>query len=531
MTARMALGFGLISTMIGCNQVPDPFATDPTGTTDPTVTTPTGTTDPVEPTVEVAADLPVLYLRVGESVELPFSVNRSSNLEGAVTATLTGLPEGVSAESLELAEGTLSGSFLITAAADASTGGPLPIVVRAEGEGAQPHEAEVGLIVAGQPGTFDESVGEGGSVTLEHPNAEADYGNDLVVDELGRILLVGVSETADLLSSTGWVVRLDGMIAPDPTFGDGGWVDDFGEGRSDALRIGLRGENDSLVLAADSSAGRTGFIIRALTEEGATDESYGPYGFTGFTEVRTDRTNGLHVTPAGEALAYGFTDIDPYDAQGVLDNSFVQYNAAIWRVSAARWDADGCVMTGGITFDADAYVVERLMPDGSLDEKWGESGTLAMPIPEGWGGRGYIEELRLFPDGSGVATASADLFGGDNRYPAVMRFDASGQPDPAFGGTGLIPLLDEGGIGTVSALEVHDGKVLVAAYEIVEDVGWVTTLRRFGADGLPDPTFGGSGVLELSERVWAMAIDEPGGRVITMADDPDGGVLLTRIWL
>jgi len=121
----------------------------------------------------------------------------------------------------------------------------------------------------------------------------------------------------------------------------------------------------------------------------------------------------------------------------------------------------------------------RLNPDGSLDTSFAQGGTLALA--------GYIVALSVGQDGSIVA---AGVDGGGHRW--LQRLTPDGAPDTSFnGGSQVLPPLSIG-----SMLVEGDGAILLQGFpqanELVDN-----QVLRYTASGTPDPSWGVAGVLDL----------------------------------
>ena len=137
----------------------------------------------------------------------------------------------------------------------------------------------------------------------------------------------------------------------------------------------------------------------------------------------------------------------------------------------------------------DNAFLTRFLEDGTPDPSFG-----TVVLPSGSNGRAF--RLAFAPDSSVYVCGYADTLGYETF--TLWRVLASGALDPAFGLNGRSSVQ----IGFVDArargLVVQpDGKVVLAGYES-SGFGRDGVLVRLLADGSPDPTFSGDGILVLS---------------------------------
>lgn len=165
-------------------------------------------------------------------------------------------------------------------------------------------------------------------------------------------------------------------------------------------------------------------------------------------------------------------------------------------------------------------VVARFNPDGSLDRSFGNDGV----VQPQWGGVGPIAGVAV--DGAGrivLGGSSQDLESVPSTSTgydvSLARLLANGEPDPSFAGDGLLVL--DGGVkgddfGTDLALDAR-GRVLLSATVAVGPPESQLAAVRVTESGFPDPSFGGDGIASVdfgeSGMGEAIAID-PLGRVV-----------------
>jgi uncharacterized delta-60 repeat protein len=171
------------------------------------------------------------------------------------------------------------------------------------------------------------------------------------------------------------------------------------------------------------------------------------------------------------------------------------------------------------------WALLRYHPDGSPDADFGTGGVTRVPA----GLSGYLSDIALAPDGKllAVGKPAASPF-------TVMRFTASGQPDPTFSGDGTLTLdFDPAATDYVDSVAVlPDGRVVLAGYSARESPNRFTSdiiLARLTPSGDLDPTFDGDGKAPLnlspSESPAGLALDAA-GRPVVVANTDAGPVVL-----
>jgi len=289
----------------------------------------------------------------------------------------------------------------------------------------------------GALGKPDESFGPAGRVLITLPLFDVSIGAAALQPD-GKVVLVGLGSTL---------------------FGDGVHV-------GDSVRFVARVTADA---AVDTGFGVNGVAIG------------GPAGWGGYGSVV--------VLPSGDILAAigehdGDRQIDRFSTTGAL-TAGTRLNVMPSGMTA---QADGRVVVIGQ--ENNRGVLWRLLPDGSLDTRFGNDGyaTLSNALPT---------RLALDPAGQRIAVCSG---------LGVERFTADGRADTSFGlQDGLVPF-DGWSLPKVSRCEGllvnADGSVVLGASDVqgtasVLHHGYVIGLRP---DGSPDLRFDGRGYVEVRTR-------------------------------
>jgi len=246
---------------------------------------------------------------------------------------------------------------------------------------------------------------------------------------------------------------------------------------------------------------------------GTLDPTFGGHGRV-FTRIGL--AHGLTLQPDGKIIAVGWKFSSPtnqfalarYRPNGTVDRPFGDEG----KVTAIRGNGyavavrgDGKILVAGQGFWSQHYVfrVARFTPDGNLDPRFGEDGTLFTSI----GSDAFAESIALQPDGKIVVAGKA------LRQFAIARYKPNGTLDPAFGGDGTVTTWVPRGLtdGVTSIALQPDGKIVVTG----PTDGVV--LVRYTRQGDLDPTFGGDGkvITRIGSAAFATAIAlQPDGKIV-----------------
>ncbi len=359
----------------------------------------------------------------------------------------------------------------------------------------------------GAPGTLDPSFGDGGVVVLPFGGGD---GRAVAVQPNGQIVVVGKIIIPGSGSAFA-VTRLNSNGTIDTAFGDGGVTATI-VGKLPQLLSAVTLQPDGKILAAGQASPVAGddFAVLRYTANGQLDPTFGSGGvvLTDFSSV--DPARAMALMPDGRVLVAGTTlaaDGDMafarYKSDGSLDTSFgaggkltVDFRGTPDQARAVAVLPSGKILAAGTSRDpavsrADMAAV-RLNTDGSLDTTFANAGRYLSNF--GGPGSQSVDALVLDPAGSVVL---AGLYG--STVPddfAILRLDASGQPDPTFGVAGLVRTDFSGRSDHAFAVLAQPGALLVAGPS--SPVGATSTDSRIGVarhlhDGGLDPSFGDGG--------------------------------------
>lgn len=343
---------------------------------------------------------------------------------------------------------------------------PLPLPDLAYGG----HGDGIARIVAGDPATSDS------------------FAAQAIVQVDGRLVLIGTTQQQIVLA------RLDAGGQPDATFGpnhDGLFHSAFAGYAANVAQSG----NGKLIYAGNALNGDA-MIVGRLTASGLPDTGFFLSG---------------HRLIGSSALMSGATQSYVGEVLALPDGKMVLLGAVL--LPGPPNQVFSCVM--------------RLSEDGSTDTGFGNAGRTCIAPPELSPTASQPLSGLVLGDGRILLAGGARHAAGSGIDMAVARLSANGALDTSFGpqqdGWSFIGF-DQGGtmIDIAQAISVDgQGRILLAGhFEGVSgnDIGIV----RLSPDGLPDPSFGFQGRVQL-------ALD-PGGwnddRAHSITARPDGGILV-----
>jgi uncharacterized delta-60 repeat protein len=228
----------------------------------------------------------------------------------------------------------------------------------------------------------------------------------------------GVTATAATASPAGTASAVStaagGPGSLDPTFGNGG-VALASVGGQPAATDAVLQSNGDIVVATE---GANGNGVARFLPDGTLDHTFGGNGFAsaGFNDLGLG-PSGVAIQPDGKIVWVGNTTAQ---------------------------------VTGGTVTD---FAVARFNPDGTLDSGFGRGGQVTTEFfaPPMAGAQEVADAVLVQPDGKiligGSATQGQIKFA--PKQPALLRLNASGTPDTAFGSGGRVL---SAGPGNITAL-------------------------------------------------------------------------------
>lgn len=204
--------------------------------------------------------------------------------------------------------------------------------------------------------------------------------------------------------------------------------------------------------------------------------------------------SSLVIQPADQKIVVGggiednFTAIR-YNTNGSIDTSFGKNgisNSALGtsgdRVFATALQADGKILLAG---NNDKYFATvRLLSNGVADPSFGVSGVVTTSVGDG----GCAKAIAVQSDGKIVVAGSVIVSG--VIYSVLVRYDANGNLDTSFNGTGIVLATYGNGCRMQGMTIQEDQKIIVVGAS-----NQSFFLMRYNTNGSLDTTFGSAGLL------------------------------------
>ncbi|HVZ42274.1 MAG TPA: VCBS domain-containing protein [Ramlibacter sp.] len=392
--------------------------------------------------------------------------------------------------------------------------------------------------------------------------------------------------------------------------------DEHGASTTETVTVTIHGTNDDPTLTADSSGtvsegddnpgARTTFGDVTYGDVDATDEptvsvsaaTYGTASLVGnasgtlLVPVGTQNDSGRTMVTDGDGrmVVAGWSSVGGTNefsvvrlhSDGSLDTTFgggtgkvlLPVGSGDAESYALAIQSDGRIVLGGQASNGtnDDFVVTRLNADGSVDDTFGVSGTVTLPMGSsddgvstleiqsdgkillgGYdNGHGHAQLVRLNGDGSidadfgtgGIVSVAATniaslvlVAGGDilvggyagygpSRDFTVLRYNSDGSPDTSLGGTGQVTVPVGSSDDVLSSLDVQtNGKLVLSGYAS-NGGNYDFAVVRLDSNGALDTSFGGTGKVIVpiggGDDFGASAVIQPDGKIVVAGHSFNG---------
>lgn len=381
-------------------------------------------------------------------------------------------------------------------------------------------------------GDLDPSFGAGGVLVHSLGEGQGAGVGGVAVQPDGKIVVAGGSTGTFLLA------RYLPNGSPDPSFGDGGYVQthfpDWALPRAVALqpdgKIVLAGASVPVPVDVNGVEVTSQFTLARYNPNGSLDTSFGTDGITTTIIPEPERTgwsadaNAVAILPNGEILAAGSAGYDAfpplssfalvrYTPDGSLDPSFGE--GGIVQTAFSGYDylsgivvqPDGKVVATGTSFgpghgiDFETMALARYESDGSLDHTFGTAGKVTTAHKLRYsGGPSTLQHGEI------LVAGYTRVNGVSNDFPVIARYTASGRLDSTFGERGFAEITRVNGDSTHEGipnvvLAQNDGKILIGA---------ANSVARLLPNGRLDTSFGRRGIVSFGNQVSRLALQTDG---------------------
>lgn len=349
-------------------------------------------------------------------------------------------------------------------------------------------------------GSLDQSFGTGGRVTTDLTPGSRNLADSVTIQPDGKILAVGSTSDGSTNSGGGFALARynpDGSL--DASFGSGGKVvtaiTPNNSGLDRARSVLLSRDGKIILVGTVDSTTRPGFPdfgIARYNQDGSLDSSFGQGGIV-TTDIPppSESDFGAHNDAAfagalqadGKIIAVGYSAIvhytvARYNLDGSLDASF-GHGGIVTSEFASGYNVpravvvqpDGKILTAGAAVaDKSDFFVVRHNADGSLDQSFGQGGTVVTAVSSG---DDFASAMSLQPNGQIIVAGDTKING--NYQMALVRYNPDGSIDPTLGSCpGIITDFGPGDDFAFAVALQSDGKLIAAG----------------GAGARSDPGFG-----------------------------------------
>lgn len=361
----------------------------------------------------------------------------------------------------------------------------------------------------------------------------------------GKLVITGpAGQTGDLQVL---VARYDTDGTLDATF-DGDGVNTFDIAGDDyGYAIALQDDGRILIAGTSKNGSNTDILVMRLTADGQPDDSFDADGHLLLDlSPSNDRANAIAVRPDGHILIAGNAQLDgrecmllaQFAPDGAPDTGFGNTGIVKQLVGTGNSQAnalvllaDGRCMVGGSSFTDDATKYDlaacRFLADGTPDPAFSGDGVAVVAV-SAENDKGYA--LAVQDDGAVLIGGVRNEVSSTLATVVLVRLDAAGGPDPAFGTDGVASLFTGGypTRGEDIALQ-PDGRILLCGTASPASNQRDAYLCRLNTDGTLDNGFGNSGELRYGApdhyRETPTLVLQPDGKVVIGGIDAGGGVV------
>ena len=347
---------------------------------------------------------------------------------------------------------------------------------------------------------------------LEDPDAEGDETVELELSQPGGCVQLGPQNTA--------ILTIEDDDAPpqpsglDASFGGDGKVtlEGFGGDRS-----GMAVQSDGKVIMVGGTF--TDWIMARFKADGSLDQDFGDDGkVTTFMSNAQEESLAVTIQRDGKIVVAGYTGLfialARFKGDGTPDNTFdgdgkVISNVAGRAFAVAIDSNDRIVVAGDAPRSSGAdfsdFIVARFSPNGSIDPTFG--GGDGFTVTDIGGVSNEAHGLEVLADNSILVSGFAPLVVSQSGsqptqsapFGAVVRYQANGVPDPAFGVGGIVALPGDN-VGRGMAVQ-SDGRIVLAGsidLAVFPATNKQFALLRLLANGALDGSFGTGGRVQTS---------------------------------
>ena len=217
--------------------------------------------------------------------------------------------------------------------------------------------------------------------------------------------------------------------------------------------------------------------------------------------------------------AYGNPD-QKFGSQGIVETDFGTYESSGRGLDI---QPDGKIIITGIAQNGSGdrgMGLVRLQSNGALDNSFGDSGRVYMPI------NGYSQNfpsVMVLPNGKIVVAGS--YYDQDGKA-ILARFNANGQLDYTFADSGIATISAANSLTINRFMLKPDGRFIGAGFTYSNN-RTAFVIVQFNQNGTPDASFGGNGISVINfpdyARAYGLALQSD-GKIVVCGSVLDNGL-------
>jgi len=371
------------------------------------------------------------------------------------------------------------------------------------------------FIVKAQPGTLDKSFADNGIALYKNITGTI---NKIAVQSDGKIIGAGDGGLNDAIPVLLIRYNIDGSV-------DSGFGTDGVAGYNDLSQaVDMAIEPDDEIIAV----GRTAIDVHLAKykKDGAKDSSFGVNGTVITSAGANDVPTGIALQTDGKIVVCGYIINEPNEAtqgflirylpDGGIDESFgengkviigdITGDKSLVNVNALVSLSNGQILVSLLKLSSEVY---RFNSNGSRDYSFGDTGIAVFQSVNISVKSFKAADIAIQPDGKilGVGNGYNKKAFPTVNYMTAARLNADGSIDSSFGDSGLQHVLFGNDLSAgVNVLLQNDGKVIITGrtYNQLQTHSHLA-LARFNADGKLDSAFGINGQVVTEVEGYAAA--------------------------
>jgi len=302
-------------------------------------------------------------------------------------------------------------------------------------------DGSLGLFVSrfNSDGSVDTDFGDNGTAMVQMFNSGDDYSHSMTLQPDGKIIVVGQAQAYTGISYQMVAIRLMPNGALDELFADEGkFIYNHASGDDRIMDVALQSDGKIVFVGNATHQGYGTMIVMRLTEDGILDDTFA--------------TNGIFEYSTTSNVGYEYAN-----AICIGANDEIHVACQTYEVANGRSDLG----------------IMKLTPDGAFDESFGEGGNLVLHLGDDWD---FGEDILL--DEQERILVSCTHYTHDYFEGLVLRFLPDGELDNSFGDNGSASIGGDY-IRAENICLQADGNIVVGAWDriIQTNSGFYQTAR------------------------------------------------------